>query len=53
MIIGMERPYRKGMTYNKACVGTPIIHKSDYTMLTILNIVTLILFQHKLTINYI
>ena len=33
MIIGMERPYRKGMTYNKACVGTPIIHKSDYTML--------------------
>ena len=23
----------KGMTYNKACVGTPIIHKSDYTML--------------------
>ena len=29
----MERPYRRGMTYNKACVGTPIIHKSDYTML--------------------
>lgn len=28
-----ERPYRKGMTYNKVCVGTPIIHKSDYTML--------------------
>lgn len=28
-----ERPYRKGMTYNKACVGTPIIHKSDYSML--------------------
>lgn len=28
-----ERPYRKGMTYNKACVGTPIIHRSDYTML--------------------
>ena len=25
--------YRKGMTYNKACVGTLIIHKSDYTML--------------------
>lgn len=24
-----ERPYRKGMTYNKACVGTPIIHKYD------------------------
>ena len=22
------------MTYNKACVGTPIIHKSDYTMPT-------------------
>ena len=34
MIIGMERPYRKGMTYNKACVGTPIIHKSDYTILS-------------------
>ena len=31
--ISKERPYRKGMTYNKACVGTPIIHKSDYTML--------------------
>ena len=29
-----ERPYRKGMRYNKDCVGTPIIHKSDYTMLT-------------------
>lgn len=28
-----ERPYRKGMRYNKDCVGTPIIHKSDYTML--------------------
>ena len=28
-----ERPYRKGMRYNKNCVGTPIIHKSDYTML--------------------
>ena len=28
-----ERPYRKGMTYNKTCVGTPIIHRSDYTML--------------------
>ena len=27
------RPYRKGMRYNKNCVGTPIIHKSDYTML--------------------
>ena len=24
MIIGMERPYRKGITYNKVCVGTPI-----------------------------
>ena len=32
--IGMERPYRKGMTYSKAWVGTPIIHKSEYTMLT-------------------
>lgn len=31
--IGMERPYRRGMTYNKACVGIPIIHRSDYTML--------------------
>ena len=31
--ISKERPYRKGMTYNKACVGTPIIHRSDYTML--------------------
>ncbi|WP_300763509.1 hypothetical protein [uncultured Bacteroides sp.] len=31
--IGMEKPYRKGMIYNKACLGTPIIHKSDYTML--------------------
>ena len=28
-----EKPYRKGMRYNKECVGTPIIHKSDYTML--------------------
>ena len=28
-----ERPYRKGMRYNKNCVGTPIIHRSDYTML--------------------
>lgn len=28
-----ERPYRKGMRYNKDCVGTPIIHRSDYTML--------------------
>ena len=31
--LSKERPYRKGMTYNKTCVGTPIIHKSDYTML--------------------
>ena len=31
--LSKERPYRKGMTYNKACVGTPIIHRSDYTML--------------------
>ena len=29
-----ERPYRKGMRYNKDCVGTPIIHKSDYTKFT-------------------
>lgn len=32
--LSKERPYRKGMTYNKVCVGTPIIYKSDYTMLT-------------------
>ena len=31
--LSMERPYRKGMTYNKACVGTPVIHRSDYAML--------------------
>ena len=31
--LSKERPYRKGMTYNKTCVGTPIIHRSDYTML--------------------
>ncbi len=31
--ISKERSYRKGMKYNKACVGTPIIHRSDYTML--------------------
>ena len=31
--LSKERPYRKGMRYNKECVGTPIIHKSDYTML--------------------
>ena len=31
--LSKERLYRKGMTYNKACVGTPIIHRSDYTML--------------------
>ena len=31
--LSKERPYRKGMRYNKACVGTPIIHRSDYTML--------------------
>ncbi|MCF2594575.1 transposase [Bacteroides caecigallinarum] len=31
--VSKERPYRKGMRYNKECVGTPIIHKSDYTML--------------------
>ena len=31
--MGVERKYRKGMRYNKDCVGTPIIHKSDYTML--------------------
>ena len=31
--LSKERPYRKGMTYNKACVGATIIHKSDYTML--------------------
>ena len=30
-----ERPYRKGMRYNKECVGTPIIHKSDYTKFTL------------------
>ena len=23
----------KDLTYNKACVGTPIIHRSDYAML--------------------
>ena len=23
--LSKERPYRKGMTYNKTCVGTPII----------------------------
>ena len=28
-----ERPYRKGMTYNKAYVSTPITHKSEYSML--------------------
>ena len=31
--LSKERPYRKGMRYNKDCVGTPIIQKSDYTML--------------------
>ena len=31
--LSKERPYRKGMRYNKDCVGTPRIHKSDYTML--------------------
>ena len=31
--LSKERSYRKGMRYNKDCVGTPIIHKSDYTML--------------------
>lgn len=31
--LSKERPYRKGMRYNKDCVGTPIIHKSDYTIL--------------------
>lgn len=31
--LSKERPYRKGMRYNKDCVGTPIVHKSDYTML--------------------
>ena len=31
--LSKERPYRRGMRYNKACVDTPIIHKSDYTML--------------------
>ena len=28
-----ERPGRKGMVYNKSVVGTPIIHKSDYSRL--------------------
>ena len=28
-----ERPWRKGMVYNKSVVGTPIIHKSDYSRL--------------------
>ena len=32
--LSKERPYRKGMRYNKECVGTPIIHKSDYTKFT-------------------
>lgn len=32
--LSKERPYRKGMRYNKDCVGTPIIHKSDYTKFT-------------------
>ena len=32
--LSKERPYRKGMTYNKTCVGTPIIHRSDYTKFT-------------------
>lgn len=31
--LSKERPYRRGMRYNKDCVGTPIIHRSDYTML--------------------
>ena len=31
--VSKERLYRKGMIYNKACVGTPIIHRSDYTIL--------------------
>ena len=35
--LSKERPYRKGMTYNKACVGTPIIHKSDYTQVRLYN----------------
>ena len=26
-----ERPERKGMTYRKQVVGTPVIHKSDYS----------------------
>ena len=34
-----ERSYRKGMRYNKDCVGTPIIHKSDYTSLLLTYIV--------------
>lgn len=28
-----ERPYRKGMVYNKSVVGTPIVHKSDHSLL--------------------
>ena len=28
-----ERPYRKGMVYNKSAVGTPIVHKSNYSLL--------------------
>ena len=28
-----ERPYRKGLVYNKSVVGTPIVHKSDYSLL--------------------
>ena len=50
-----EKPYRKGMRYNKDCVGTPIIHKSDYTMVTQTNYNTsnlndlFIIYDQKLT----
>lgn len=31
--LSKKKTHRKGMTYNKACVGIPIIPKSDYTIL--------------------
>lgn len=29
-----KRSYRKEMIYNKVCVGTPIVHKAEYSMLS-------------------
>jgi hypothetical protein len=43
--LSKARPYRKGMTYNKTCIGTPIIHRSYYIMFPEVSVVISSIFR--------